>query len=92
MNPFKRYFITSKNNYYKYFAWYDGFGDSGINLTLAIWFNSADLITAKNEAYIAIKKVFDEAGIDIEGSSEEEILEASEVFDIGDGRYLIVEC
>lgn len=34
---------------------------------------------------------FDEAGMDIEGSSEEEILEASEVFDIGDGRYLIVE-
>lgn len=46
-------------------AWYDGFGDSGINLTLAIWFNSTDLITAKNEAYIAIKKVFDEAGIEI---------------------------
>lgn len=22
----KRYFITAKNNYYKYFAWYDGFG------------------------------------------------------------------
>lgn len=23
----KRYFITAKNNYYKYFAFYDGFGD-----------------------------------------------------------------
>lgn len=23
---FKRYFITAKNNYYKYFAFYDGFG------------------------------------------------------------------
>lgn len=23
---FKRYFITARNNYYKYFAWYDGFG------------------------------------------------------------------
>lgn len=23
---FKRYFITAKNNYYKYFAWYDGLG------------------------------------------------------------------
>lgn len=22
----KRYFITAKNNYYKYYAWYDGFG------------------------------------------------------------------
>lgn len=34
---------------------------------------------------------FDEAGIDIEGEDEESILDASEVFDIGDGRYLIVE-
>ena len=24
---FKRYFITTKNNYYKYFAFYDGFGN-----------------------------------------------------------------
>ena len=34
---------------------------------------------------------FDEAGMDMEGANEEEILEADEVFDIGDGRYLIVE-
>lgn len=34
---------------------------------------------------------FDEEGIDMEGADEEEILEADEVFDIGDGRYLIVE-
>ncbi len=34
---------------------------------------------------------FEEEGIDIDGQDEEEILEASEVFDIGDGRYLIVE-
>lgn len=34
---------------------------------------------------------FDEEGMDIEGQSKEEILEASEVFDVGDGRYLIVE-
>ena len=34
---------------------------------------------------------FEEAGIDIEGADEEEILEAEEVFDVGDGRYLIVE-
>lgn len=34
---------------------------------------------------------FDEEGIDLEGQSKQEILEASEVFDIGDGRYLIVE-
>ena len=34
---------------------------------------------------------FDEHGIDIEGADEDEILTADEIFDIGDGRYLIVE-
>lgn len=34
---------------------------------------------------------FEEAGIDMEGADEDEILEAEEVFEIGDGRYLIVE-
>lgn len=34
---------------------------------------------------------FEEEGIDMEGADEDEILEASEVFDIGDGRYLIVQ-
>ena len=34
---------------------------------------------------------FDEQGIDMEGADEEEILSADEIFDIGDGRYLIVE-
>lgn len=34
---------------------------------------------------------FDEQGIDLEGADEEEILTADEIFDIGDGRYLIVE-
>lgn len=34
---------------------------------------------------------FDEEGIDLEGQSKEDILEAPEVFDVGDGRYLIVE-
>ena len=34
---------------------------------------------------------FDEEGIDMDGAVGDEILEAAEVFDIGDGRYLIVE-
>ena len=34
---------------------------------------------------------FEEEGIDMEGADEDEILEASEVFEVGDGRYLIVE-
>ncbi|MCM1155579.1 MAG: glyoxalase [Roseburia sp.] len=34
---------------------------------------------------------FDEAGVDMEGADEEEILQADEVFEVGDGRYLIIE-
>ena len=34
---------------------------------------------------------FDEAGMDVDGAVDDEILEADEVFDIGDGRYQIVE-
>ena len=34
---------------------------------------------------------FDEEGIDLDGQSKEDILSAPEVFDVGDGRYLIVE-
>ena len=29
---------------------------------------------------------------DEQGAGEDEILDADEVFDVGDGRYLIVEC
>ncbi|MGN0401363.1 MAG: glyoxalase [Acetatifactor sp.] len=38
-----------------------------------------------------VAEYFEEEGIDMDGASAEEILEADEVFDIGDGRYLIVE-
>ena len=34
---------------------------------------------------------FDEEGIDLEGQDKEEIVDAPEVFDIGDVRYLIAE-
>ena len=34
---------------------------------------------------------FEEEGIDMEDAQGDAILEAAEVFDIGDGRYLIVE-
>jgi len=34
---------------------------------------------------------FEETGADISGMSKEELLEAEEVFAVGDGRYLIVE-
>lgn len=35
---------------------------------------------------------FEDEGIDMGGAMDDEILDADEVFDIGDGRYLIVEC
>ena len=38
-----------------------------------------------------VMEYFDEEGIDVEGADEDEILTASEGFDVGDGRYLIVE-
>ncbi len=34
---------------------------------------------------------FEDEGIDMEGAMDDAILEADEVFDVGDGRYLIVE-
>lgn len=38
-----------------------------------------------------VREFFDEEGMDVEGMSDEELEEASEVFAIPDGRYLIVE-
>ena len=46
-------------------AWIEAFEDSGIKLTLVIWFDNPDFITVKNETFIAIKKVFDQAKIEI---------------------------
>ena len=38
-----------------------------------------------------VKEYFEDAGTDISGMSDEEILEACEVFALPSGRYLIVE-
>ena len=38
-----------------------------------------------------IREYFEESGVDVEGMSEEDILEASEVFPLPSGRYLVVE-
>ena len=38
-----------------------------------------------------VRDYFEDAGMDIAGLSDEELLEESEVFAIPDGRYLIVE-
>lgn len=34
---------------------------------------------------------FEEQGIDLEGMTKEDLLAAEEVFEVGDGRYLVVE-
>ena len=46
-------------------VWVDGFGESGMNLTLAISFEVSNYLDAKNQAFVAIKRVFDEAKIEI---------------------------
>ena len=38
-----------------------------------------------------VMEFFEEEGLDLDGLDDDSILEADEVFDIGDGRYLIVE-
>lgn len=38
-----------------------------------------------------VQAYFEEEGIDVESAVGDELLEAAEVFDVGDGRYLIVE-
>ena len=38
-----------------------------------------------------VKEYLEEEGLDVEGMSTEELEDASEVFAISDGRYLIVE-
>ncbi|MBQ2626437.1 MAG: glyoxalase [Eubacterium sp.] len=53
----------------------------------AAWFLE-DMMAVVVSSAREVVQYFEEAGVDF---SEEEILEASEVFPVGDGRYLIVE-
>lgn len=55
--------------------------ESFLEECMAVVVNSVDEVIA----------FFEEEGIDMEGAMDDEILEADEVFEIGDGRYLIVE-
>ena len=47
----------------------------------------AVVVSSAEEVY----DYFEEEGVDMEEADKDEILEASEVFEIGDGRFLIVE-
>lgn len=46
-------------------VWFDGFGDSGIDMTVAAWFKPENFLQTKNDLFIAIKKVLDDAKIEI---------------------------
>lgn len=50
-----------------------------------------DCMAAVVDSVDEVVEYFEEEGMDIEGAMEEEILDADEVFAVGDGRYLIVE-
>ena len=43
------------------------------------------------ECMAVVVESAEEEGIDMDGADLDEILEADEVFEVGDGRYLIVE-
>ncbi|MBP5519072.1 MAG: mechanosensitive ion channel family protein [Treponema sp.] len=46
-------------------VWFDGFDNSSINLVVAVWFKPKDFLQTKNDLYIAIKQVLDDASISI---------------------------
>ena len=54
---------------------------------MAVVVDSAVVVNSAEE----VLEYFDEEGIDMEAAGLEELLEADEVFEVGDGRYLIVE-
>ena len=50
-----------------------------------------DCVAVVVDSVREVWEFFDEEGVDLEGVDEDSILESEEVFEIGDGRYLIVE-
>ena len=54
-------------------------------------FPEEDVASVVVESAEEVKEYFEEEGIDMDGADLDEILEADEVFEVGDGRYLIVE-
>lgn len=50
-----------------------------------------DCMAAMVDSIDEVREYLDEMGADVEGMSDEELEEASEVFALPDGKYLIVE-
>lgn len=46
-------------------VWFDGFGESGINMTIAVWFEPENFLQTKNDLFVAVKQVLDDAKIAI---------------------------
>ena len=46
-------------------VFFDGFGASGIDVVLGVWFRNENFLNIKNELHIGIKKAFTEEGIKI---------------------------
>lgn len=50
-----------------------------------------DCMAVVVESLAEVRTYFEESGIDVDGMSDEELEEASEVFPLPDGQYLVVE-
>ena len=50
-----------------------------------------DCMAAMVDSIYEVREYLDDMGADVEGMSDEELEEASEVFALPDGKYLIVE-
>jgi hypothetical protein len=50
-----------------------------------------DCMAVVAESINEVRGYFEENGVDVDGMSDEELEEASEVFPLSDGQYLIVE-
>ena len=51
----------------------------------------SDCMAAVVDSLEEVREYFEESGADVEGMSLDELLDASEVFALPEGRYLIVE-
>lgn len=45
--------------------WVTGFGDNNINITLAVWYKSTDLIETKNAMFIALQQIMKEKKLEM---------------------------
>ena len=61
--------------------------NSAVTMTAEAFLEDCMAVVVDSKA--AVMEYFEEAGIDVE--NPDQVLDEAEVFDVGDGRYLIVE-